>query len=224
MRRPFRQRHWSVLAGVVAVALALSVPAIASGSSGSPGPALPPPNTCIAPILPCYIVLSISSGSHGNKETVSGYRFWPGEPFTVYFWNGTAGSSAQVVGSGTTGTGSFTASFATPNDPVGNYTVFVTDVAGDNQSARFHLTYLHASPTSGPVGNTTALSGQGFLPDQALKFHIAGERAVKIAPCETNSRGSFSGCVVRIPNVPTGSTLLTATDGTYIARIGFVVT
>jgi len=221
MQGPGRPRRWVTLAGGVVVALALSIPGLAAGSVAPPPG--PPPNTCIAPILPCYIVLSISSGSHGNKETVTGYRFWPGEPFTVYFWNGQAGAPPRVVGSGSTGTGGFTASFGIPNEPVGSYTVFVTDLAGDNQSAAFHLTHLVARPDSGPVGNTTALSGQGFLPDQVMTFQLRSANASSEAPCRTNAHGNFSGCLVTIPKVRAGSALLTATDGTYSARIHFVV-
>ena len=218
-----RHRRWVALGGGLAVVLALTVPGIASGCFASGSAALPPPDSCVAPLLPCYILLSIYSGSHGNPETVTGARFWPGEPFTVYFWNGTVGASAAVVASGSTGTGSFSASFRVPGDPVGNYTIFVTDPAGDNQSASFHLTHLRASPDSGPVGNTTALNGQGFLPDRVMKFHLHGMRAATTALCQTNRHGNFSSCRVTIPNVPTGTTHLVATDGTYTARIEFVV-
>jgi len=215
--------RWVALVGLLGGMLALNVPGIASASFVGGSAALPPPNTCVAPVLPCYIVLSILSGSHGNNETVTGARFWPGEPFTVYFWNGTAGATAAAVAFGSTGTGSFAASFAVPKDRVGNYTIFVTDLAGDNQSAVFHLTHLSANPDSGSVGNTTSLSGQGFLPDHVVKFHFHGMRASTTARCETNGHGNFSGCVVTIPNVPTGSTRLTATDGTNTARVDFVV-
>jgi hypothetical protein len=219
-----RHRRGFALAGVVAAVLTLTAPGIASGSLAGGSAAGPPPNTCIAPILPCYIVLSILSGSHGNKETVTGARFWPGEPFTVYFWNGTAGASAAAVAYGSTGTGSFSAAFRIPKGPVGNYTVFVTDLAGDNQSASFHLTHMTANPSSGSVANTTSLSGQGFLPDHVVKFHLHGARAPTGARCQTNGHGDFSRCLATIPNVSTGTALLTATDGTNTARIEFVVT
>jgi len=218
-------RRWGkvALAGAVVVVLVLTVPSLASGTPVGRSASLPPPNTCVAPILQCYIVLSIGSGSHGNKETVTGARFWPGEPVTVYFWNGTPGASALAVASGYTGTGSFVTSFRVPKDPVGNYTVFATDPAGDNQSAPFHLTYLRASPNSGAVGNTTSLSGQGFLPDHVVKFRLHGVRAPTVGRCETNAYGNFSGCLVTIPSVPAGTTVLKATDGTYTARIEFAV-
>jgi hypothetical protein len=220
-RRPGRG---IALVAVVATALALSVPNIASGSQVIRNVALPPPDSCAAPILPCYIVLSIGSGSHGNNETVTGARFWPGEPFTVYFWNGEAGAPAAIVGTGASGSsGGFTAYFPVPKDPVGNYTVFVADLAGDNQSAPFHLDLLSARPNSGAIGGSTALSGQGFLADHTVKFRLHGAHASTTARCETNRYGNFSNCRITIADVPTGSTRLTATDGTYIARIEFVV-
>jgi hypothetical protein len=222
MDSPRTDWRWLGWAGAVAIVLTLAVPINASGLPGGGAP-LPPPNTCIAPLLPCYIVLSIDSGSRGNNETVTGARFWPGEPFTVYFWNGTAGASATVVASGSTGTGSFSAYFRVPKEPVGSYTVFVTDLAGDNQSAAFQLTHLSARPDSGPVGNVTAVSGQGFLPDHAVRFHIHGAHAPSVGRCQTNSHGNFSDCRISVPNVPAGATHLIATDGTYTARIEFVV-
>jgi len=220
-----RERHLDPihLVVVTAAVLVLTLSGAASGSTVARSAGLPPPNTCIAPILPCYIVLSITSGSRGNGETVTGARFWPGEPFTVYFWNGTAGATAAAVASGSTGTGSFSASFRVPSDPVGSYTVFVTDLAGDNQSAAFHLTYLRASPDSGAVSNTTSVSGEGFLPNHVVKFHFHAVAAVTTSRCRTNSFGNFSGCVITIPSLPTGKTVLNVTDGTYVARIQFDV-
>jgi hypothetical protein len=208
---------------VVAVVLTLTFPAAASGSLDGSGRALPPPNNCAAPLLPCYIVLSIGSGSHGNNESVTGARFWPGDQYTVYFWNETAGAPAAVVASGSTGTGGFSAYFRVPKDPIGNYTVFVTDLAGDNQSAPFHLTRLSATPNTGPVGTSISLSGGGFLPDHVMEFHVHGDRATTAGRCLTNRHGEFSACRVTVPNVPTGTTRLTATDGTYDARVRFVV-
>jgi len=215
--------RWVLLAGAVVATVVMVGPSIASGSVSGGITAFPPPNSCAAPVLPCYILLSLASGSHGNNETVTGARFWPGDLFTVYFWNGSAAAGAAAVASGFTGTGSFSASFHVPKDPVGNYTIFVTDLAGDNQSASFHLTYLIAHPNTGPVGNTTSLSGQGFLPDHVVKFHLHGVRASTSVRCKTDSHGNFSGCLVTVPSVPSGKALLTATDGTYIARIQFVV-
>lgn len=215
-----RRIVWSGAVLLVLLGLAVSG---ATASFAGRGAALPPPDTCIAPLLPCYIALSIYSGSHGNHETVSGYRFWPGEPFSVYFWNGTAGATAPLVATGSTGIGGFSVSFSIPKAPVGSYTIFVTDLAGDNQSAPFRLTHLVASPSSGAVGNSTTLKGQGFLPDHVVKFHLDGVRAPTAATCTTNAYGNFSGCRVTIPNVPTGSHRLTVTDGTYVARIDFDV-
>lgn len=211
------------MVGIVAAVAVLTGASLGSASVLRASLDLPPPNSCVAPILPCYILLSIRSDSHGNGETVSGYRFWPGEPFTVYFWDGNSSAAAPAVASGMTGTGGFTATFPIPKEPVGNYTIFVTDLAGDNQSAAFHLTELRATPNSGAVGNTTSVSGQGFLPDHLVKFKIAGVHALSTAPCRTNATGSFTGCNVTVPDVPTGSTHLSATDGLYFARIQFVV-
>ncbi len=184
---------------------------------------LPPAGSCVAPILPCYIFLSIASGSHGNRENVTGAHFWPGEPFTVYFWNGVPGVPAAIVASGSTGTGGFSATFPIPKGVVGNYVVFVTDLAGDNQSAPFHLTELRASPSTGNASNTTSVSGSGFLPDHVVKFHVHGASANATAPCRTNRSGDFRNCVLTIPVVPTGPTRLIGSDGTYFARIDFTV-
>jgi hypothetical protein len=212
-----------VLAGAVLVVLALTLPGLAAGTAPGGTATWPPPNNCAAPILPCYIYLSVYSGSHGNRETVTGVRFWPGEPFYVYFWNGTADGAVEVTYGTTDYQGDFAVSFRVPADPVGNYTVLAVDPAGDNQSAAFHLTYLRAHPDSGPVANTTSLSGQGFLPDRLIDFQLHGANASTRVPCRTNANGNFSGCLVKIPKVRTGGTLLTATDGLYTARVRFTV-
>ncbi len=223
MGRPRRPFGRLALAGAVLVVATWIVSGAAAESFVGVGAPLPPPDSCIAPLLPCYIVLSTDSGSRGNAVTVTGYQFWPGEPLTVYFWNGVPGASAPAVAQGSTGTGSFSVSFDVPKDPVGNFTVFVVDLAGDNQSARFHVTHLTATPGSGPVAGTISVSGQGFLPDHVVKFHVRGVLASTSARCTTNRHGNFSGCVVVVPNAPTGKGLLTATDGTYTARVAFTV-
>jgi hypothetical protein len=64
---PGKHSRWIALAGVIATVLALTVPSLASGSAAGGRAALPPPDSCIAPLLPCYIVLSVDSGSHGNR-------------------------------------------------------------------------------------------------------------------------------------------------------------
>jgi hypothetical protein len=224
MAGPGRAREWIALAALVATVLALAVSGTASGSPTGGGAAAPAPSSCAAPILPCYIVVSIGSGSHGNNETVTGVRFWPGEPFTVYFWNGTVGDSAALIALGTTSySGSFTVSFRVPREAVGNYTIFADDLAGDNQSAPFHMTNLRASPDSAPAGNTTLVSGQGFLPDHLVKFRLHGAQASPVARCRTDLHGKFTDCRVTVPSVGTGRTQLVATDGTYTARLEFVV-
>jgi hypothetical protein len=207
----------------VALLIALLGAGLASGAGVGPRAALPPPDSCIAPLEPCYIVLSAASGSAGNSITITGYNFWPGEPFTAYYWNGSYGATAAIVAQGSTGTGGFTATFKVPKGEVGNDTVFVTDDAGDNQSAPFHRTWLHADPTSGAVGATTLVSGQGFLPDHVLRFHIHGTLASVTGVCKTHGDGIFSDCQLTIPSVATGATTLAATDGTYNARVPFDV-
>ncbi len=207
--------------GAVAVVVAL----LASGTTiAAPGTAGgPPSNSCVITLAPCYIVLSTASGSHGNSERVNGTGFWPGDQVTVYFWNGVAGSTAQLVATGSTGVGSFSVTFRIPNDPVGNYVVFATDLTGDNQSAAFHLTHLRASPDLGAPGSTTVVNGEGFLPDHVVTFRIEGAKATASPRCRTNASGDFSSCTLTIPSVAPGTTLLKATDGTYTARIRFTV-
>jgi hypothetical protein len=217
-----RHRRWAALAGAAVLVFVLATPSTVSGSAVGRSPTAPPPSTCGIPFPLCYIVLSIGSGSQGNKETVTGTQFYPDEPYAVYFWNPTSGKPAEVA-SGETGTGSFSVSFLIPKDPVGGYTVYVTDSAGDNQSASFQLTHLRADPGSGSVGNTTSLSGLGFGSDRSMEFHLHGALVSVSGHCRTNRYGNFSACRVTIPDVPTGPALLAATDGTYTARIEFEV-
>ncbi|MGA9838977.1 MAG: hypothetical protein WBF81_06595 [Thermoplasmata archaeon] len=192
-----------------------------ASTSGLPGP-FPAANTCAIPFAPCYITLSTPSGSHGNRVTITGSGFYPGVPFNGYLWNGV--SAPQLVASGYIGTGGFTATFHVPNDPIGSYFVYVTDSAGDNQSAGFELTHLVASAYSGAPLSHPSLSGRGFVPGTTVKFTIDGQRASTVAPCRTNSRGVFASCQVSVPNIPSGTHRLTATAGTTIARIDFTVT
>ena len=221
-RRGYRR---AAVAGVVTSGTLLVLLLFGGAWAAPLGPPVPisASDSCAIPFAACYILLSTSSGSHGNKVTISGYGFYPGDQFNAYFWNGA--SAPQPIGLGSIGaTGGFTATFHVPNDPVGAYEVYVTDLSGDNQSAGFALTHLVASPHSGAPKSVFSASGSGFAPSATVNFTIAGKNASTSAACRTNSRGVFAGCLITVPKVASGGRTLIATAGTTVARIAFTVT
>jgi len=214
----------------VAVTLALVAASLAVLGSASAHPAggpivAAPTSSCAMP--GCSIHLSTSSGSYDNKVKVTMKNYYPNDFGQVWFWDGVTGTGAALVASGSTGmTGDFSLSFKVPVDPVGKYVVYVTDFTGDNQSAAFNLTHLHASPRTGTASSNFHVGLQGFMAHTTMSFTIDGVNAPAVSPCRTNAHGnvSLSSCVLYVPNISAGTYTLVATDGTNFARVQFVVT
>lgn len=219
-----------MLLAIVLAGIALGATAVAGSAWAAPA-ATPSPvpslSGCAIPYGPCYISLSTPSGSHGNRVTVSGVGYYPGDQVSIYFWSGAPHAPAKDLGIGTTGsTGSFSSRVSIPSDPVGSYTIFAIDAQGDNQSAPFALTHLIATPSSGLPGSETRVQGHGFLPNETVTFRLGQKAASTLHACKTNRYGNFSGCVLTVPKLTARSTAyeLLATDGTRIARLSFTVT
>jgi hypothetical protein len=210
--------------GLLVLSFMITGSAVATPSAVHPP--LPPPG-CSTP--GCSISLNVSSESHLAIVKVTGKGYYPLLFATVYFWNGVSGGLAQKVGPGHSinSHGSFQTTFSVPKDPVGAYTVFVTDQMSDNASAPFQLTHLGVSPNSGPVSNNAVVTGSGFLPHATVTLKMGGANVGTVGGCSTSAHGVIvqgGYCILYVPNLSPGTYKLTATDGTRSAQVNFTVT
>jgi hypothetical protein len=233
-----RGKDRSPLAGAATIGLLASL-LLATGvvAAASPSPPLGSHvllgPTCVAPHVTCRIHMVPASGAVNNPITLHAFYFYPNDAYTVKLWNRVAGSGGTwlKLASGPTGFGAgasnFTAHFKVPIDPVGKYTVFVSDFTGDNVSAPFEITHLTPTPNSGAAGGSVAVKGSGFLPLATVSLTLAGTTLATVGGCSTNAHGVIiqgGSCVFKIPSLTAGSYKLAATDGKYLAKVTFTVT
>jgi hypothetical protein len=172
------------------------------------------------PILAAGLTLSVTSGPYNTYVTATGTAFANSTAYSVQFGTGT--TYVQTVAQGTTSpVGDFTTNFWIPNYPGGSYTV--TAVAGTTvATATFNITgTFTADKTSGKVGDTITLAGQGFTASRNITAYFdsaaAGTTTADIA-------GSFT-LAIRVPDTYRGNHTLRIADyqGYSTSTLSFAV-
>jgi hypothetical protein len=166
------------------------------------------------------ITASPDLGPVGATVTVSGTGFSVSSTVGLVFDRVTITrcSSGSLT---TTGTGSFSCTFAVPSGTSGT-SVVATDVGGQTAAAGFWVKTpkITVSPTQDPVGATVTVSGTGFSVSSTVGLVFDG---VTITNCTsgslmTGATGSFS-CTFAVPSGTSGTSVV-ATDVGGQAAIG----
>ena len=173
------------------------------------------------------ITVSPKRGPVGAVVTVSGKGFSVSSTAGLIFDGVSIGTCSIGGGLTTSGTGTFSCSFAVPSGTSGT-TVTATDTGGQHATGKFTVTTptIKVTPTKGPAGSTVTVSGTGFSVSTTLKSLLFDN--VLISSCTsgsltTNAAGSFS-CTFVVPSGTSGTTV-TATDaGGQYATAKFTVT
>ncbi len=165
------------------------------------------------------ITLSPVSGSVGDAVSLSGDGFVAGSQIKILFDNrqqGSAQASAQGSFSGAT--------FTVPNAARGSHTVSAQDASAHAAQAIFSVgQQASVSPTTGTVGTSVGISGNGFAAAAPLTIKFAGEPVTTVpAGLTTRSDGTFSGTFA-VPAVSGGTFLVEISDGTYSMTSSFQV-
>ena len=165
-------------------------------------------------VTPQITSLSSTTGTVGTTVTVTGNGFKASASSLSVVFGGTSYSM-----SGTTNANGVltTASFTVPTVPDGSYTVAVKD--GTNTSANFGTNYtvtpqiLTLSSTSGTVGTTVNVTGNGFAASASSLTLVFGGTDYSMSGT-TNPSGVLTSASFTVPTVAAGSYPVAVSDGT----------
>ena len=191
--------------------------------------------TAIVTVGP-VISVSPTQGPIGATYTVTGSGFGISSDATVSFAGAnqtpTACSAGTFAGTVVTanGTGGFRCAFEVPREDPGSYSVLGEDRASSTLTAvqAFTVTALAISvtPTQGPVGATTTVSGTGFsesVPLSSLVFDAKAILSCLSGSLTTGPTGSFT-CTFKVPSGTSGTTVNATDTGDQSALGAFAVT
>jgi len=164
------------------------------------------------------MTINPTSGSPGTKVNVSATGFRGDRSITIYF--GTSGVVTAPTSIRTDNDGSFSgASFTVPSVVSGTYPVKVND--GTNElTANFSIsTDATLSPTTGNVGTTLTVGGDGFVASGTVTIKYDNTE-VKTATVGTD--GTFS-TTFATPASKYGSHTILVSDGTNTKQLTFTM-
>ncbi len=142
----------------------ITVPSLPAGPYPVTATATTVTDTQIFTIKP-GLSITPTSGAGGATVTVNGTGFQPGDTVVVTFDNVPVTTVPAVITANLT-TGSWTGAFEVPTTATSG--AHIVDASGDATLAAdvpdqtFNLRGLSITPTTGPVGTTITVSGQGF--------------------------------------------------------------
>lgn len=167
------------------------------------------------------ITISSSSGNVGDSITINGTAFKPSSTVTIT-WDGSDTSTTTTSSS----TGTFSKAFTIPDAVYGNHTIAAHDA--DNNTApskTFTITpKITISQSSGPVGTSITVSGNGFNGSSTITLTWDGTDTSRTTI--TNSSGSFSSLSYTIPTTTGGGHNINAHDsaGHTATNVVFTIT
>jgi hypothetical protein len=161
------------------------------------------------------ISLSTASTSVGNQVAVSGTGFAGATTVTVTF-------DGQTIATAVTNTnGSFTAIFNVPDTVPGAHTITSNDGIISVSASLYVTQQITLSPSSGAVGSTVTVTGNGFSANQSVTITFGGSPVITSpASIFTNSVGAFSATFAA-PAAAGRTTTVLASDGVVSASAIF---
>ncbi len=157
--------------------------------------------------------LSPSYGDPGTTTNISGTGFGASLSVTVR-WASSGGTTSVACSPHTNAVGGFSCLYPVPlSAPGGTYTVTATDAASDSATGTFVVTYLTATPATGPRGTGVTLVGGGFLPGATITLTWGGtvEPSSLCTPSVVTTAGQVS-CRFTTAYRPSGSYPFVVTD------------
>ncbi len=209
--------------------VSFTIPALAHGSQsvlvsdGTNSATSPTPFTVTQQITLSGGSVSAANGYVGDTVTITGTGFAGSSNIGTHTYNGSVVTLNPTIPQ-TDGSGSFTATFVVPASPAGSHNVSVTDSSSNTASTAFTVNaqILALSSTSGPVGTTVTVTGNGFAASATtLKDNFGGSGLVTMSGT-TSSSGVLTNAsfiVPTDPDVALGYSVLVS-DGTNSATSG----
>ncbi|MFC1968371.1 IPT/TIG domain-containing protein [Chloroflexota bacterium] len=153
------------------------------------------------------ISLSPLSGAVGRSVSVTGSGFAASSSIYITY------AGAQVANTASDTHGSFSAIFTVPVSARGSHTVLARDASGNSDTGTFTVSAgVSLSLTSGPVGSTVAITGNGFASNSRITVTYDGAPVTTIpsAPL-SDAKGSFSFAFT-VPDSTRGGHAVRASD------------
>jgi hypothetical protein len=170
------------------------------------------------------ISLSASAGAAGSRDVVSGSGFAANSPVALTFDGADVAMSCPADATGSFGPCVFTNPVAT----AGTHTVTASDTYGNSAAANYTITpAISLNPSAGAAGGTITLSGSNFKPNSTITVTYDGTALGTSGTCTADARGNLpasNNCAFTVPAAATGSSTVTASDGTDSGSATYTVT
>jgi len=160
------------------------------------------------------ISLNTTSGSAGDKVTISGTGFKKDKEITVDF-DGTE-LSTDIE---TDDDGSFSGTFTVPSKVNGSYKVEASDGSNEEDLNFTVASGASINKTTGSVGTEVTISGKGFIAGGTITIKYGNE---EVATTTADTNGAFTA-TFEVPTSAAGIHTITATDGTNAKQLSFTM-
>lgn len=180
-------------------------------------------------IIPRITSISASAGGVGDAIVINGDGFTAFGSVSVFFDSESTTALTTVTANST---GILPATTITiPASYRGTHTIFVRDntspAISASQSFNLNQTKISLSATSGQVGTSVTINGNGFPASTSISFEFDGAAFTGVTAINSGSNGSFTKTGVIIPTTTSGAHTIAArysSDAGAIAEATFTVT
>jgi hypothetical protein len=156
------------------------------------------------------VTLNFATGYVGNTPTITGSGFAGGSLVTVTWSPSGSGTMCSQTSSGL---GAFSCTFTVPNADQGAHAVTATDASSNSASTTFTVQpSVSISPTSGDVGSSATVSGQGYTSGASISVSWSGSATFTCTVSGSVSTTGTWSCSVTIPHSPHATYTITATE------------
>ncbi len=185
--------------------------------------------TALFAITPRITSISASAGGVGDPIVINGDGFTAFGSVSVFF---DSESTTPLTSVTANSTGIIPATTITiPASFRGTHTIFVRDntatAISTSQSFNLNQTKISLSATSGQVGTSITINGNGFPASTSISFEFDGAAFTGVTAINSGTNGSFSKTGVIIPTTASGQHTIAArygSDAGAIAEATFTVT
>ena len=169
------------------------------------------------------ISLSAATANVGDSLTVTGTGFNPGptNPITVSI----DGVNQTIPSTNTNLAGHFATNISVPSLTYGSHTVLAQD-SGSAAAAFTVSSKIVLGASSGNVGDSVTISGNGFAANEAITYKLDGiTLAISSASVLSQANGNLPDITFAVPSVAAGAHTITVSDAEQHSAAGsFTVT
>lgn len=159
------------------------------------------------------ITVTPTSGIVGGPFTVKGTAFDSNTDVTIEFDGSFGKKKSDNIGA-------FTVTFGVPASTAGVHTVKASEGSKSASKPFTVISSISLNPTSGPVGKSVSVTGNGF--DSNSTVNLKFNSTTALSPAITDNKGSFTSAFT-VP-VSSGKQNVTAIQGSNTAFQSFTVT